>query len=432
LFTQIILLLILIFINAFFAASEVALISLNDNKVRAMAEDGDKKAIVLKKLLDEPSRFLATIQIGITLAGFLASAVAAESFSEHLVTAIQSMGINIPGLWLKTVSLIIITLILSYFTLVFGELVPKRIGMKKAEQISSLAVKPLNVISVLAGPFVRLLTVSTNFVMRLLGVNPDVEDYKVTEEEIRMLVDVGEEKGTIHESEKEMINNIFEFDNKTAEEIMTHRTEITALPLDADLEEVINTVNTEKYSRVPVYDDNIDNIVGILHARDLLQYISENNDKSQFKLSNIIRKAYLVPSSKRADLLFRDMQKSKIHMAVVIDEYGGTAGIVTIEDLVEEIVGNIFDEYDDVENEIEKLDDNTFIIDGLAPLRDVEIQLGLTFPDGDYETLSGFLISCLGRIPAKNERPEVELDGVVFKIEEMDDNRITRVKACKI
>ncbi len=430
-FAQIVLLLILILINAFFAASEIALISLNDNRIRFMAEDGDKKAIMLKRLLDEPSKFLATIQIGITLAGFMASALAAESFSEHLMTAVKSAGINIPDVWLKTASLIVITLILSYFTLVFGELVPKRVGMKKSHTISMFAVGPLNLLSKVTSPFVRLLTASTNFTVRLFGMDPNEKDEDVTEEEIRMMVDVGEEKGTIHETEKEMINNIFEFNNKTVDDIMTHRTGITALPVEAGFDEVIDVVNTEKYSRIPVYEDSVDNIVGVLHSRDLILYLTENRDRSDFNLRNIIRKPYLVPASKRTDVLFRELQKNKTHMAVIIDEYGGTAGIVTIEDLLEEIVGNIFDEYDEDEQEVDKLDDNTYMISGSTELEIVEEKLGIEMPEGEYETLSGFLMSQLGRIPGKEDRPEVEFNGFVFKVEEVDENRIVSVKACK-
>ncbi|NLJ66404.1 MAG: HlyC/CorC family transporter, partial [Clostridiales bacterium] len=272
-FTEFLVLIILIILNAFFAASEIALISLNDNRIRLKAEEGNKKAIQIKKLLDEPSRFLATIQIGITLAGFLASAFAADSFAGRLVTLIKRTGIQIPEVWLKNISVILITIILSYFTLVLGELVPKRLAMKKAESISNFVVGPLNFLSSVTSPFVSLLTASTNFVVRLFGVDPNVEDEKITEEEIRMLVDIGGEKGTIDQSEREMINNIFEFDNTIVTDIMTHRTDIVAIPRNAELEDVILLVKSEKYSRYPIYEDGIDNIVGVLHAKDLIKYV---------------------------------------------------------------------------------------------------------------------------------------------------------------
>jgi len=431
LFTEIIVLMILIVFNAFFAASEIALISLNDNKIRLMAEDGDKKAMQLKNLLGEPSKFLATIQIGITLAGFLASAFASESFADPLVKFLLATGIPIAETWLKTASVLVITIILSYVTLVLGELVPKRIAMEKSEPIARFVANPLQALSVVTSPFVRLLTISTNFFVRLFGVDPNAEEEQVTEEEIRMLVDVGEEKGTIHETEKEMINNIFEFDNKTVSDIMTHRTEIAALPVDASLDEVTSFVNTEKYSRIPVYEDNIDNIIGVMHSKYLIQYLTEDSDKTKFDLRNMIRQPYFVPASKRTDELFKELQRNKVHLAIIIDEYGGTAGIVTLEDLIEEIVGNIFDEDDDEEKHMDKIDENTFIINGSVSLDEVQEVLGVNLPIDDYETLNGFIIGQLGRIPKKGDRSTVEFNEVVFKVEEVNEKRVSKVKVCK-
>ena len=431
LFTEIIFLMVLIVLNAFFAASEIALISLNDNKIRLMAEDGHKKAKLLQKLLGEPSRFLATIQIGITLAGFLASAFAAESFSGRLVELIKLTGVPIPDALLKTISMIVITIILSYFTLVLGELVPKRIAMKKAEPISMFAVGPLNILSKVTSPFVKLLTLSTNFFVRLFGIDPNEEDEKVTEEEIRMMVDVGEEKGTIHETEKEMINNIFEFNNTTVSEIMTHRTDIAALPAEANLQEVTSFINQEKYSRIPVYEENIDNIIGVMHSKYLIQYLAEGGKKENFNLKNIIRQPYFVPESKKTDELFKELQHNKTHLAIIIDEYGGTAGIVTLEDLIEEIVGNIFDEDDEIEKDIDKIDENTFIINGTTSLDVVKDYLEVELPVEDYETLSGFIVGQLGRIPGKDDHPTIEFNGLVFKIEEVDEKRVAKVKVCR-
>lgn len=380
-FTEFLVLIILIILNAFFAASEIALISLNDNRIRLKAEEGNKKAIQIKKLLDEPSRFLATIQIGITLAGFLASAFAADSFAGRLVTLIKRTGIQIPEVWLKNISVILITIILSYFTLVLGELVPKRLAMKKAESISNFVVGPLNFLSSVTSPFVSLLTASTNFVVRLFGVDPNVEDEKITEEEIRMLVDIGGEKGTIDQSEREMINNIFEFDNTIVTDIMTHRTDIVAIPRNAELEDVILLVKSEKYSRYPIYEDGIDNIVGVLHAKDLIKYVySDDFNKESFKLDKIIRDPYFIPSSKMTDELFAELQKNKVHMAIIIDEYGGTAGIVTMEDLIEEIVGNIFDEYDEEEVYFVKQDEHTYIVNGIIDLDLVEEYFDVKLP----------------------------------------------------
>ncbi|MEN6459980.1 MAG: hemolysin family protein [Syntrophomonas sp.] len=431
-FTEILFLITLILLNAFFAASEIALISLNDNKIRVMAEEGNKKARSIKNLLDEPSRFLATIQIGITLAGFLASAFASDAFAIKVVNLVKLAAIPVPETWLKTISMILITLILSYFTLVLGELVPKRLAMKKAEPIAMFAVGPLNVLLAVSSPFVRLLTLSTNFVVRLLGIDPHEEDEKVTEEEIRLMVDVGEERGAIDEYEKLMINNIFEFNNKTVANIMTHRTDIGALSVEASLAEVIAFLKSEQYSRIPVYEDTIDNIIGTLYAKDLIHLLGSDTERDNFTLRDIIRQPYIVPASKRTDELFREMQKNNIHIAIVIDEYGGTAGIVTIEDLIEEIVGNISDEYDEEDEEFKKLDESTVIINGTTSLDDVEDYLKVKLPTEEYETLSGFLIGQLGRIPGKEDNTAIEFNDLVFMVEKVEEKRISKVKVCKV
>ncbi len=429
--TAIIFLGILILLNAFFAASEIALISLNDARIRSLADKGDTKAARIEKLMDEPSRFLATIQIGITLAGFLASAFASETFADPLVRVLQEAGAGWPTGVLKTISMIVITILLSYFTLVLGELVPKRVAMKKAQPIAYFSIGPLQFLSAVTKPVVSLLSLSTNFVVRLFGIDPNEEDDEVTEEEIRLMVDIGEETGAIHELEKRMINNIFEFDNKTVGNIMTHRTDIVALPVDAGLQEVLQVVNTEKFSRIPVYEGNLDNIVGMLYAKDLFQFLSDGSNRDDFSLLKIVRSPYFVASSKPTDQLFREMQRKKTHIAIIIDEYGGTAGLVTIEDLLEEIVGNIFDEYDEEEKEYEIIDDNTYLIRGTADLDDVQELLQVKLPVDDYETLSGFVIGQLGRIPGRKDKPSIEYEGLIMKVEEVEEKRVSLVKVTK-
>lgn len=427
---DLLILLILIVANAFFAASEMALISINDNKIKLMAEEGHKQANIVLKLLKEPSKFLATIQIGITLAGFLASAFAAERFAGIAADALYEAGVPLSRGLLGTISVVVITLLLSYFTLVFGELVPKRFAMQKAEPIAMMVVRPLRWLSIITSPFVKLLTISTNAFVRLLGADPNANEEEVTEEEIRMMVDAGEERGTIQDSEKFMINNIFDFDNKTASDIMTHRTHIAAIPKQATLTELIRIIDQEKYTRYPIYEQTLDNIIGIIHVKDLIAY-AENCERENFDMNAVVRKPYFVPESKRTDELLKDMQKRKVHMAIVIDEYGGTAGIVTLEDLIEEIVGNIFDEYDDEEREVSVLDDNTFLMSGMMTLDDAARHLDADLPIHDYDTLSGFIIGQLGRLPDANDKPEIEWDGLVFKVEESDRKRILKVKVTK-
>lgn len=423
---QLIILTILILINAFFAASEIAFISLNDTKIEMMAKEGNKKAIAMAKMLKTPSKFLATIQIGITLAGFLSSAFASDSFADDLAPILYQA---LPSFSLETwrgVSIIIITIILSYFTLIFGELVPKRIAMKKYETIAFASIGIIHFISVLTSPFVKFLEFSTNIVSKLFGVTGNEEE-TVTEEEIRMMVDVGEEKGTIELNEKEMINNVFEFNDRIVSEIMIPRTEIFALDSNLSMTEAISEITEDyKYSRIPVYKDNIDQIIGILYVKDML--LEQKNKNT--KIKNLVKDAYFVSETKIISELFAEMRRSKKQIAIVLDEYGGTAGLVTMEDILEEIVGDIFDEFDDIEKEYEKIDENTYILDGSMPIYECKKILNITIPEGDYETLSGYLIDELGRIPDEKEKPILELEDVVYKIEKIKNKRILKVKVC--
>ncbi|MFZ7120488.1 MAG: hemolysin family protein [Eubacteriaceae bacterium] len=429
--SQLLILFLLVLINAFFSASEIALISLNDNKIKAMAEEGDVKAIKLNNLLKEPGKFLAAIQIGITFAGFLASAIASESFADKLVILSQKISLSISPQLLKSLSMMLITIILSYFTLVLGELVPKRIAMKKYEEISKIIVGPLSFLAYITSPFVKFLNFSSNIFLKLFRIDPDKDDSDVTEEEIRMMISIGEEKGTIEEIEKELINNIFDFNDKYTKDIMTHRTNVVALSNDAILEEIIPIIHQEKYTRFPIYKDSIDNIIGILHVKDLIQYIIDYKKNDDFSLDNIIRKPYFVPDSKPIDELFRELKLVRTHLVVVIDEYGGTAGIITIEDLLEEIVGNILDEYDDEETNYKTIDEKTFIFNGAICLDDVEKILDIELPVDDYDTLSGFVISLIGRIPEENEKPTVNTKGLTLTVEKIQDKKIAIIKVIK-
>lgn len=423
---QILVLMILIATNAYFAASEMAFISLNDAKIEREAKAGNKKAKQIHAMLKEPSGFLATIQIGITLAGFLSSAFASEAFASMLAPALNSaipLGL---GVW-NTISIILITTILSYFTLVLGELVPKRIAMKHSEKIAYGSIAIIRTLAVITLPFVKLLTASTNFISRLFGVSPEDED-TVTEEEIRMMVDAGEEKGTIEEEERELINNVFEFNDKVVSEVMHHRKEIFAVDMTSNVFDILKEIDNFRYSRMPVYKESIDEIKGILYTKDMIKFLKSNHDG---KVEEIMRPAYFVSESKPINELFRELQKNKLQMAIVVDEYGGTAGIITMEDILEELVGNIFDEYDEVEEEYQKIDDNTFLINGNVSIYDLKKILNTEIPEGDYDTLSGYLIELIGHIPLDNEKPVIETSKVTYKIEEYEDKRIIKVKACK-
>ena len=425
--TQIIVLIILIGLNAFFAASEIAYIALNDAKIEKQAKEGNKKAQQIQKMLETPSKFLSTIQIGITLAGFLSSAFASDAFASKLAPILNNaIPIGI-GAW-QNISIIIITIILSFFTIIFGELVPKRLAMKHYEKIAFATIGIIRTISVITAPFVKLLSVTTNAISKIFGVGENEEEI-VTEEEIKMMVDQGKEDGTIQEDEKEYINNVFEFNDISASEIMTHRTDIYAVDINTSAAELLEEIIKDdcKHSRIPVYDETIDEIKGILYVKDIIKNIT----KKTFKIKNIMKEAYFVSQNKLINEIFKELQKSKKQMAIVIDEYGGTAGLITMEDILEEIVGDIYDEYDDIEAEYEKIDDKTYILLGRMPIYEVNKLLGSHIPDGDYDTLSGYLQEELGRIPTEEELPIVETEELTFKIEEYEDKRIIKVKVCK-
>lgn len=426
---EIFVILFLVLLNAFFAATEIAFISLNDVKIEKQAKEGNKKAKKIKQMLVNPSEFLATIQIGITFAGFLSSAFAAEKYASDLASLLYKF---IPKLNIEvwnSISIIIITIILSYFTLIFGELVPKRLAMKNYEKIAFFSVGIIQVLSKITSPFVKLLSFSTNVVSRLFGVN-EKEEETVTEEEIRMLVDVGEEKGAIDEYEGDMINNVFEFNDIVASEIMTPRTNIYALDLNMTIEEVIKEMNEDfTYSRIPLYNEDIDNIEGFIHVKDVFL---TTKDKSK-KIKEIMKDVYYVPETKPINELFAELRMKAHQIAIVIDEYGGTAGLVTIEDVLEEIVGEIYDEYDDIEDYAKKIDDNTYEFSGEIALYEVEDIMSVEIEEGDYDTLSGYLVEILGKIPSKkDEGTIIETKNINYKIEEVINKHIVKVKACKI
>lgn len=427
--SQILVLIVLILLYAFFAATEIAFISLNDIKIELKAKEGNKKAKLLQKMLNDPSKFLATIQIGITLAGFLSSAFASDTFADILANKLYNLMPFIAMARWKEISIIIITIILSYFTLVFGELVPKRIAMKYSEKLSFFAVGIIRTISIFTLPFVKLLTYSTNIISKLFGVTGEEEE-NISEEEIKMMVDVGEENGTIEKGEKEMINNIFEFNDRIVSEIMIPRTQVYALDMELTINEAIDKLNyNTRYSRVPVYDKNIDQVRGIVYLKDML--LTQKNKNT--KLKNIAREAIFILESVYIDDAFRELKKNKKQIAIVVDEYGGTAGIITIEDILEEIVGEIYDEYDIEEVKYKKIDNNTFLLDGEMPIYEVERILEIDLPEGDYDTISGYLLFELNRIPNDKEKGIIiEKKDIIYKIEKIEGNRIKKIKACKI
>ena len=419
----------LIFVNAFFSMSEMAIVTLNDNKIDKMASEGNKKAKQIQKLTENTSSFLSTIQIGVTLAGFLTSATAAQSFAEMLASAIAKTAIVevIPVGIISGFSTVVITLVMSYFSLVLGELVPKKIAMNKPEKMAFMAAPILVFVAKVTKPVVKFLALSTNGVLRLIGIDPHADEEVVTEEEIRMMVDVGGEKGVIEDVQIEMINNIFEFDDIDVADIMTHRTDMVCVDEEEPLTEAVKLSIENGFSRIPVYKEDPDNIIGIVYIKDFLKYVGANLPKTK-TVKDMMRPAYYVPETKRCGELFTEMTEKRVQMAVVIDEYGGTAGIVTLEDLLESIVGNIQDEYDQEDEEISIINDTIFEVDGITDIEEVEEHIGKTFPEGDYDTIGGYIISVLGFLPEDGQMNEVQFENVKFTVLNVEDRRIGKVK----
>ncbi|NLP27640.1 MAG: HlyC/CorC family transporter [Clostridia bacterium] len=421
--SSILLILGLLLVNAFFAAAEMAIVSVNKTKVNSLAENGNKKAIALKKLTSEPTKFLSTIQVGITLSGLFASASATTGITVQLDNLLKRIGIPYSG----QISVIIITIILSYFTLVFGELFPKRMALQKSEAISMIAIRPLVFVSKITSPFVKLLSGSTNTLVKLSGIKTDNLEEEVSKEEIKSLIEVGQEQGVINETEKEMINGIFEFDDTLAKEVMTPRTDVFMINIETPINKIKNSIVEENFSRIPVYEEDSDNIIGILYIKD---FYAEALDKGLENISirDMLRKPYFVPETKNIDDLFKELQNTKNHMAILIDEYGGFSGIVTIEDLIEEVMGNIFDEYDESEPDIKKLDSNTYLVNGLLPIGELNEHLDLSLQSENTDTIGGFIINIMGSIPTSNDCPAIKYENLTFKIEEVNEKRIEKLR----
>ena len=412
-------------INAFFSSAEMAIVSINKNKLKVLVEEGNRKAIMLENLMKEPSKFLSTIQVGITLAGFFASASAATGLSQYLSIYLRKLGIPYSG----QISMILITFVLSYITLVFGELIPKRIALKSSEKIALSSVGTIVTVSKIFSPFVKFLTFSTNIILTALKMKEDDIEEKVSKEELRSLVEVGREHGIINEVEKEMIENIIEFDEKVAREIMIPRTKVFLIDKNISVDELFEKKEVEVYSRIPVYEDEADNIVGILFMKDLMIEAYRKGFQN-VKLPEIMQEAYFVPETKNVNELFNEMQSEKKHIAILIDEYGGFSGIVTLEDLIEEVMGNISDEFDADDSSIKKLSANKYLINGELSLNDLNDYFHIELESKHYDTLSGLLIEHMGYIPEDNEDIEpIIIDEISFKPKRVKDKKIEWVLA---
>lgn len=413
---------LLIALNAVFASAEIAVISMNDAKLAALAAQGDRRAVRLARLTSQPARFLATIQVAITLSGFLGSAFAADNFSGSLVSWLMGLGVPLPEKTLDTIAVVCITLILSYFTLVFGELVPKRVAMYKAEALALGISGLISGIARLFAPLVWLLTASTNAILRLLGIDPNAQQDEVTEEEIRMMVDAGSEKGAIDREEKQFIQNVFEFDDLTAGEISTHRTGLVLLRCEDEMDRWDETVRTHSYNLYPVCCGGADRIVGVLNAREYLCLADKSRDSV---MARAVHPAYFVPETVKADLLFRNMKQTGNTMAVVLDEYGGLQGVVTLNDLVEQLVGELApDDPSRGEGGIVALEEGVWQIQGSVPLEQVQQALGVPLPCDECDTFGGFVLGQLGTVPQDGSCAELEAEGLSIRLAEIRGHQL--------
>ena len=420
---QLLLQVVLILLNAFFASAEIAIISLNKSKLEKLSEDGDKSAKRLLKLTDAPANFLSTIQIGITLAGFLGSAFAADNFASLLANWVyndlkwQAISYSV----INTFSVILITIILSYFTLVFGELVPKRIAMQKPYKVAKFASKVISAIAIIMKPVIWFLSFSTNLILKIFRYKTEAEEENVTEDEIKMMVDLGEKKGTVEENEKKWIENVFEFNDTIVREIMTPSRDVKYVLLDNSRKEIEEMIRETGFSRYPVCKKNLNDVVGVLNIKDYFL----NQDK---KIKDLVRPAYFVPETTLCDDLFHNLQKTKNGIAIIVDEYGTTTGIITTEDLLEEIVGNIYDEYDEEEVEFKKISENEYQVAGDLLVSDLSEYLNMDIEESDaYDTVGGLIFSCLDSVPKDNSKITIEKDGLSFTVMKIQNRRIKEV-----
>lgn len=419
---QLLFLAFLTLVNAFFAGAEMAVVSVNKNRIKVLADEGSKRAALLQTLFEDSTKFLSTIQVAITLAGFFSSASAATGISQVLGGWIAQFGIP----YSNTIAVVVVTIILSYFTLVFGELVPKRIALQKAEAFSLFVVQPIYIISKILSPFIKLLSLSTNGFLHLIGMKTENLEEAVSEEEIKKMLETGSENGVFNEIEKEMINSIFSFDDKTAKDVMVPRREVFAIDIEEPLEKILDEILETRHSRIPVYEEQIDNIIGILQVKDMM---IEARKKSfeEVDIRALLKEVFFVPDGKSTDELFREMQKTKNRMAVLIDEYGGVSGILTVEDLVEEVMGEITDEHEEEVVELQKIGEKEYLLDGSILIEELNEKLNLKLETENYDTLSGYLIEELGYIPKDSGQCELDADGVHFKILEVKEKRIRKV-----
>lgn len=420
---SIMVILLIILLTAFLNAAEVALVVVSNSKINEDVYKKNKKALKIQNFTNNSNRYLLSIQVTITTLALINGAVALDAFYSYLMGLFNNLT------WIRPIAFFLIILLLLIFHIIFGRLIPRRLANKHTDLIAYQSIGLVTFIYFFLKPLTWLLVKGSMFFGRIFALKPEEGERRMTEEEIRSIVEVSSKSGNIDEDESEMIQNIFDFSDTTVEEIMTHRTEISAIGITATRKQIIAYVQNERFTRFPVYENDVDHIVGTIHVKDLLKYL--DNQEEKFSLKSLLRPPYFVPDSKKTSDLFKEMQQQKNHIAIVLDEYGGTAGIVTIEDLIEEIVGNIFDEYDEEEEEIHIIDNQTYEIDGLTNIDDVEDEIEASLPVEDYDTISGFILGQLGRFPLKDEKIVVVYNDFTFEVLETNDNVISKVRVTK-
>ncbi|MBS4538369.1 HlyC/CorC family transporter [Clostridium sp. D2Q-11] len=421
------LILILVLLNGFFAASEFALVSVNRDKLKSKREEGNKKAVLLLDLTENPSRFLATIQVGITLAGFLASASAAVTISRPFAEVLEATGIPFIAGFAQQIAVVIGTVILSFITLVLGELVPKRLALEYTDKVALIAVKPITFLAKIMKPVVFILTKSTDIVARLLGSKTENAEEKITESEIRNMINKGKRHGVLNETETQMLQRIFEFDDKESKDIMTSKNKMFRLDIEIPVEELTDKIIKRQLSRVPIYEKDKDEIIGILYIKDLFSEM-EDKSKEEINIRKLLRDPYFIPETKKIDVLYKELKASQNHMAIIIDEYGKISGLVTMEDILEEIVGEIFDEFEEKVESIKELEENVYIVDGLESVKKINQELEIDIPLDVSDTIGGFVLSLIDDIPTKGQNPMVTYEDIIFKVEKVENKRIKILK----
>lgn len=417
----------LILLNAFFAMAEIALVSVRKTRIKQLIEEGVQRARTVQKLMEDPTRLLATVQIGVTFVGFFASATGAVTLAQPLADVFAKAGIPIIVGNATVLAVAIVTLVIGFLSLVIGEISPKSLALQHAERIALWTAGPLLFLSYATAPLIKIITSSSSLLVRPFGGQASFAPPILTEEELKMLVEAGEEEGVLEEEEKEMIHSIFEFTDTVARKVMVPRIDMKTVDVEGTVDELLGIIMKAGHSRIPVYEGTVDNIIGIVHAKDLLRALHENGDGVTMR--ELMRPPYVIPENKKVDELLAEFKKSKIQMAIVVDEYGGTAGLVTIEDLLEEIVGEIMDEYDVEEPMVEVVDENVSIVDARTPIDEINEQMGLTLPEEEFDTIGGFVFGVLGRQPRQGEK--IEYNGVALVVEKTDGRRIQKVKIVK-